>query len=1302
MNRTARIILFASLLGAAALTAFLVWSRGRSVYTDASTIREPASGAPVRSILWQPPLPVPGPVNTPGEDYEPRLSPDGLTLFFVRGKAGANADILASTRTPEGWSEPSPLSAINSGADDLGPELSPDGRTLYFYSNRAGGLGGYDLYTSTLIDGAWSEPTNLGPAINTPFNEYSPALGPDSRTLYFSSNRPRPGEAPATAPDTWPATIRERFARHDYDLYTAPVPVPGAEDQTPAEPLLALNTPANEGTPALSPAGDFLYFSSDRPGGQGGLDLYRSRILRGDLQPPTNLGTPVNSEYDDLDPALSMGGFALHFSSSRPASLPGDTSVREPGPFDLYQSAAREVFRELEPRRAINWAGLWASVWRSLMWLLLSLLLFLALLRLIKEAGERKMGILTKCLLASLMVHMAIMFLLNLWGVAGSVGQALSSGGSTKVILSSAAPGIDSIAAQIRGPLADSSISRPEIQLATEVPSATPGLAAPEPAFRPADLAAAAAPPTPDVPIRLATPADSSLRAADALTPRPTVEPAVTPDIPLPARPAPASAAEASPAPATPGDRPLALAPPPTNESVRISTPDQTPGPAAPGPDATLHTAAARDSSPHAAPAVTGPSVPSLADAPAPESALALPSESARSAAGEAAPGPLAAARPAATPSAPAPSTSPSAPIQTPAPPSPAQPGSIAPLATISARDAAPAAASPPALAAPAPESDPAPLTSVSLPAEARAPAPTGSGAPERHATFAAAPTQPTSAPLPAPSLPHSGETAAGPPASLAASLAAAPLSLSSTPREADSRAPAAQPGLIPSAAGAPDALPAAALRLPTDTAPPAPSPDAPSSRAASAAGIDGLIAPSPAPSPSLAPSLRGAASPASPSPAPLDVSRLAPAAASTTSVSDAPARSALIPPPSAPSPSVTADPHTPALRLPTETAPPVSEYAQRAPEVRERILQRRGGSPETEKAVNLALAWLARHQSEDGRWSGEHFDDDCGGCSGPATADSDAAQTGLALLCFLGADHTHTKEGPYRDTVARGLAYLRSIQSEDGDLRDGETMYSHGIATIALSEAYGITRDPALKEHVASAARFIVAARNTKPGAGGGGWRYDPGQAGDTSVLGWQVMALTSARRAGIDIPDDAFQAARDFLDRVSGGGGGPGGRNGGGGGGGAAGGLYAYQRGQSPTPSMTAEGLFAQQLLGRGRDEPRMLASVEYLSDNLPSWPRRGRAADNRAASRQANTYYWYYATLALFQHGGDDWDRWNDALTAALLPAQRTDGPAAGSWDPADRWSRTGGRIYQTALCTLSLEVYYRYLPLYGPGE
>jgi len=116
----------------------------------------------------------------------------------------------------------------------------------------------------------------------------------------------------------------------------------------------------------------------------------------------------------------------------------------------------------------------------------------------------------------------------------------------------------------------------------------------------------------------------------------------------------------------------------------------------------------------------------------------------------------------------------------------------------------------------------------------------------------------------------------------------------------------------------------------------------------------------------------------------------------------------------------------------------------------------------------------------------------------------------------------------------------------------------------------------------------------------------------------------------------------------------------------------------------------MFTQQLLGLPREDPRMQVASEYISQHAPNW------------ESQVNTYFWYYATLALFQHQGSRWLEWNERLTDELLTHQRKDGRAAGSWDAEGEWADIGGRIYQTTLCTLMLEVYYRYLPLYSLEE
>ncbi|MBX3380366.1 MAG: hypothetical protein KF805_09725, partial [Phycisphaeraceae bacterium] len=129
---------------------------------------------------------------------------------------------------------------------------------------------------------------------------------------------------------------------------------------------------------------------------------------------------------------------------------------------------------------------------------------------------------------------------------------------------------------------------------------------------------------------------------------------------------------------------------------------------------------------------------------------------------------------------------------------------------------------------------------------------------------------------------------------------------------------------------------------------------------------------------------------------------------------------------------------------------------------------------------------------------------------------------------------------------------------------------------------------------------------------------------------------------------------------------------------------GRYSYVRGGPASAAMTAEAMFVQQILGHSRDEARMKESAAFILREPPKW------------DGAAPTYHWYYATLALFEQQGEAWEKWNRALSPILVENQRRDGSAAGSWDPQDEWSRLGGRLYQTAVCTLSLEVYYRYKP------
>src|SRR4029079_14191632 len=152
-----------------------------------------------------------------------------------------------------------------------------------------------------------------------------------------------------------------------------------------------------------------------------------------------------------------------------------------------------------------------------------------------------------------------------------------------------------------------------------------------------------------------------------------------------------------------------------------------------------------------------------------------------------------------------------------------------------------------------------------------------------------------------------------------------------------------------------------------------------------------------------------------------------------------------------------------------------------------------------------------------DGSWSLGAYQRMCKdpSCTGKGSANTDTAATALGLLPFFAAGQTHKSRGPYKETIFKGLYWLTSQQKPDGDLRGKEgTMYSHGLATITLCEAYGLTEDRKIGAAAQQAIIFIE-----KSQAADGGWRYKPGEPGDTSVVGWQVMAMKSGLMGGLSV---------------------------------------------------------------------------------------------------------------------------------------------------------------------------------------
>ncbi|MEY4394410.1 MAG: hypothetical protein RL595_1659 [Planctomycetota bacterium] len=369
---------------------------------------------------------------------------------------------------------------------------------------------------------------------------------------------------------------------------------------------------------------------------------------------------------------------------------------------------------------------------------------------------------------------------------------------------------------------------------------------------------------------------------------------------------------------------------------------------------------------------------------------------------------------------------------------------------------------------------------------------------------------------------------------------------------------------------------------------------------------------------------------------------------------------------------------------------------AGRSGATRDKLLQEGGGNALSEAAVANGLKFFALHQADDGHWSLDKYGDSCRtaplGAPGsklipyksPDKAQSnDIAGTGFGLLPFLAAGITHKPAAKkssvdYSKTVMGGINYLIRKQGKDGNYGGG--LYAHPLVTIAMCEAYGMTSDPLIKVSAQKAIDYLIYAQHD-----GGGWRYSPKQAGDTSVTGWCVMALKSGQMAGLKVPAERYKLVEKYLDSVhdtkSGG--------------------YGYtDPGNSPV--MTAVGMLCRQYMGVNPRNPGLLKGVDILKKVHPGVNPAGY-----------NMYQIYYATQVMHHMGGEAWDFWNlgpesngqrkngvrDILISKQVNANKGKFMVAGSWEPGTAGhAESGGRLMATSLSMLTMEVYYRHLPLY----
>lgn len=1128
--------------------------------SDGDTIQREALDARPRPTLWSRPDPWTGSVTTPFIQGGPHLTPDdGHAIIAIATPGSADTDLHVADWTGHSWSASVPVEGANSVSNEYEGVISSDGRFLYLTSDRDGGCGAADIWVACRTpSNRWEVVAPLGGTVNTVGQERGVSLSADGRALYFSSDR--------------------GGGKGGYDLFRAILEWPPAQrmegDQMPATPavlrverLNEISSSADDRDPALSPAGDLLYFSSNRQKGQGGYDLYVSRVIRGDLQSPENAGEELNGAGDECRPALRMQGFDMAYVTT----LGTNTSC-------VVSVTRREVVEGLDDAR---WQSYLAMLDRIKWWVVAILASLLALVYLIRRYRDLTNRF-HKCLMASAILHAAILFVVATWTVTQEVKNSMDTA-ALEMLVDQAS--LDSMENEI-GTRKEAMALDQHKQTITLPAAAIPKMVS-EQAREQVDLEEFA-------------PASVGGAGEGGMT------------VPSGPKRAEQSLVEAVPVSSGQRDAPLAVTVSRELKTLQtelqmadvdqIAMEEPPAGSAAPSAtiEVKLDTAIAQKS-------VSGEFKPSRPDETKAVSEAPSGSEVTRAL------------------------TEPgsAAPVKT--------SGGLASASLVAALTRSVATGEAPVFRTSSGYDIPVAGLVLEVPAYGE----TGSGA-----TNGVGGTVASGSNMSGGFDPAGGVARVGSSFQNGGGLGGSGIGGTGGKGLGNGVAGGSggdtgdghgtggkglgSGGAGGTGAGVGDVVGGAGTGGAGGNG------SALSGSGGDRASAVGGVAPRAMGNPSPGTPIEGGS---------MDEIL-------TTLAKRGGARAGTV-----------------RLGAPVEMDVP-PEYANRnVPDLivfsgrpSLEVVEALGGSGETEGSIRGSLNWLTRNQEPDGRWSCDRH----GGQAG-----HDVAATSLALLCYYGWGMKHNVDCEFTTPVKNGIAWLLGQMKPDGDIRGGNAnngMYDQGIAGMVLCEAYGISRDPALFLPSSNAIAFIVRAQNKD-----GGWRYQPGaQDSDMSVFGWQFMALHSAKMSGIPVSSNALEKADNWLNRVSGG---------------QFGGIYGYQAPNQPNASaMSACGMFCRQLQKTPPTDDRMKETAGLLRTR----PLPGNNVD---------FYYTYYATLALYQHQGEVWEEWNTRMKTVLPPLQRKTGADAGSWDPQGQHGGQMGRCVTTAIGALSLEVYYRFLPMYG---
>jgi hypothetical protein len=355
--------------------------------------------------------------------------------------------------------------------------------------------------------------------------------------------------------------------------------------------------------------------------------------------------------------------------------------------------------------------------------------------------------------------------------------------------------------------------------------------------------------------------------------------------------------------------------------------------------------------------------------------------------------------------------------------------------------------------------------------------------------------------------------------------------------------------------------------------------------------------------------------------------------------------------------------PEQPAVPDPATAAQPEAPRGEGSPEDKTRGAENNAlvdeMTPEMEAAVSRGLRWLASKQNNDGSFGDQRQ-------WGPSVA-----ITSISGLAFMSDGHLPDR-GAYGDVVTRSLEYVLRNCADSGLISSDSgpaPMYGHGFAALFLGEVYGMSagggetpQSQRLHEALVRASRLISGCQNEE-----GGWRYYPvPNDADTSVTICQIMALRSARNAGLEVPKEVIDRAVAYVKRLQNDDGG-----------------FRYQAQQPPSAwERSAAGVASLQYAGV-YDDQAVRDGLRYLS-------RYGSPLRMSGNAGARHFYYGhYYAVQAMYLAGGEWWATWWPLIREDLLSKQKADG----SWDDSQV-----GPQYGTAMALIILQMPKRYLPIF----